>query len=170
MSILESSATRRDAKAYIKRYLDQRDNPAAVSTTPATSASSSPSAPAHQTHRIAIVSLRRVHATDAAVLSGVARTLCQLHALGLLCVVVFWVIQLPFIVVASLVSSTLSLSPSVEALVYSLGLAIATLLSMTEVVPFAAGAISLLSVDQRMRLEGFDLVLQRAARASGNGS
>ena len=98
------------------------------------------------------------------------RTLMRLVVIGLLCVVVFWVIQLPLIVVASLVSSALSLSPSVEALVYSLGLAIATLLSMTVVVPFAAGAISLLYVDQRMRLEGFDLVLQRAARASGNGS
>ena len=98
------------------------------------------------------------------------RTLVRLVVVGLLCVVVFWVIQLPLIVVASLVSSALSLSPSLEALVYSLGLAIATLLSMTVVVPFAAGAISLLYVDQRMRLEGFDLVLQRAARASGNGS
>ena len=98
------------------------------------------------------------------------RTLMRLVVVGLLCVVTFWVVQLPLIVVSSLIIGILSLSPTLDALFSSLGLAVATLLSMTVVVPFAAGAISLLYVDQRMRLEGFDLVLQRTARASGNGS
>jgi hypothetical protein len=98
------------------------------------------------------------------------RTLMRLVVIGLLCVVAFWVVQLPLIVVSSLITGILSLSPTLDALFSSLGLAMATLLSMTVVVPFAAGAISLIYVDQRMRLEGFDLVLQRAARATGNGS
>lgn len=98
------------------------------------------------------------------------RTLVRLVVVGLLCVVVFWVVQLPLVVVTSLLTGALSLSPSLDATVSSLGLAVATLLSMTVVVPFAAGALSLLYVDQRMRLEGFDLVLQRAARSAGNGS
>jgi hypothetical protein len=98
------------------------------------------------------------------------RTLMRLVVIGLLCVVAFWVVQLPLLIVSSLVTDILSLSPTLDALVSSLGLAVATLLSMTVVVPFAAGAISLLYVDQRMRLEGFELVLQRAARATGNGS
>jgi hypothetical protein len=98
------------------------------------------------------------------------RTLVRLVVVGLLCVVVFWVVQLPLIVLSSLLAGILSLSPSLDATVSSLGLAMATLLSMTVVVPFAAGALALLYVDQRMRLEGFDLVLQRAARAAGNGT
>ena len=98
------------------------------------------------------------------------RTLMRLVVVALLCGVVFWVVQLPLLLVSSLLGAILSLSPSLDAMVSSLGLAVATLLSMTVVVPFAAGALSLLYVDQRMRLEGFDLVLQRAARATGNGS
>ena len=98
------------------------------------------------------------------------RTLMRLVVVGLLCGVVFWVVQLPLLLVSSFVGAILSLSPSLDAMVASLGLAVATLLSMTVVVPFAAGALALLYVDQRMRLEGFDLVLQRAARATGNGS
>lgn len=98
------------------------------------------------------------------------RIFLRLLVVGLLCVAVFWVVQLPLLVVSSIVGDILSLSPSLDAMVSSLGLAVATLLSMTVVVPFAAGAISLVYVDQRMRLEGFDLVLQRAARATGNGS
>ena len=98
------------------------------------------------------------------------RIFVRLLVVGLLCVVVFWVVQLPLLVVSSILGEILSLSPSLDAMVSSLGLAVASLLSMTVVVPFAAGAISLVYVDQRMRLEGFDLVLQRAARATGNGS
>jgi hypothetical protein len=98
------------------------------------------------------------------------RTLMRLVVIGLLCVVTFWVVQLPLLVVSSIITGVLSLSPSLDAMVSSLGLAAASLLSMTVVVPFAAGAISLIYVDQRMRLEGFDLVLQRTARAMGNGS
>ncbi len=124
----------------------------------------------------AVVVLERRGISDAlsrswALTNGVFwRTLVRLVVVGLLCVVVFWVVQLPLLVVTSLVSGAFSLTPSVDSVVSSLSLAIATLLSMTVVVPFAAGAISLLYVDQRMRLEGLDLVLQRAARAAGNAS
>jgi hypothetical protein len=124
----------------------------------------------------AVVVLERRRVNDAlsrswALTDGVFwRTLVRLVVVGLLCVVVFWVVQLPLLVVTSLISGAFSLSPSVDSVVSSLSLAVATLLSMTVVVPFAAGAISLLYVDQRMRLEGFDLVLQRAARAAGNAS
>src|SRR4030095_16805383 len=98
------------------------------------------------------------------------RTMMRLVVIGLVRVVTFWVVQLPLLVVSSIITGVLSLSPSLDAMVSSLGLAAASLLSMTVVVPFAGGSISLIDVDQRMRLEGFDLVLQRTARAMGNGS
>ncbi|MEP6631124.1 MAG: glycerophosphoryl diester phosphodiesterase membrane domain-containing protein [Lapillicoccus sp.] len=98
------------------------------------------------------------------------RCLLRLVVVGLLATLVFWVVQLPLIALSSLVVAVVSLSPSLEALVSSLGLAVATLLSAAVVVPFGAGATSLLYVDQRMRTEGFDLVLQRAAsRTPGGG-
>lgn len=94
------------------------------------------------------------------------RTLVRVGVLVVVCVVVFWVVQLPLVLVSSLLTAVLSLSPSLDALVTSLGVAAATLLSTAAVVPFAAGATTLLYVDQRMRLEGFDVVLQRAARGT----
>jgi len=97
------------------------------------------------------------------------RILLRLIVVGLLGTLVFWVVQLPLLLLASLVGAVVPLSPSLEALVSSLGLAVATLLSASVVVPFAAGATSLLYVDQRMRTEGFDLVLQRAARRVAGG-
>ena len=95
------------------------------------------------------------------------RTAIRLIVVALICVVVFWVISLPLLIAWSLVSSVFALSPSMEALSTSLGLAVATLLSASVVAPFAAGAACLHYVDQRMRKEGFDLVLQRAARRAG---
>lgn len=97
------------------------------------------------------------------------RILIRLVVVGLLGTLVFWVVQLPLLVLSSLIGSVVPLSPSVEAIVSSLGLAVATLLSASVVVPFLAGATSLLYVDQRMRTEGFDLVLQRAARRVAGG-
>lgn len=98
------------------------------------------------------------------------RIVIRLVVVGLLGTLVFWVVQLPLLLVSSLVGAVVPLSPSLEALVSSLGLAVATLLSASVVVPFVAGATSLLYVDQRMRTEGFDLVLQRAARRVAGGS
>jgi hypothetical protein len=92
------------------------------------------------------------------------RCLVRMVVVGMLATLVFWVVQLPLILLPSLVTASMSLSPSLETLVSSLGLAVATLLSAAVVVPFVAGATALLYVDQRMRTEGFDLVLQRAAR------
>ena len=97
------------------------------------------------------------------------RCLLRLLVVGMLGTLVFWVVQLPLIAVSSVLGAVLSLSPSLDALASSLGLAVATLLSAAVVVPFAAGATSLLYVDQRMRTEGFDLVLQRAARRVSGG-
>ncbi len=97
------------------------------------------------------------------------RCLLRLLVVGMLATLVFWVVQLPLIALSSLIVALVSLSPSLEGLVSSLGLAVATLLSAAVVVPFAAGATALLYVDQRMRTEGFDLVLQRAARRTSGG-
>jgi hypothetical protein len=97
------------------------------------------------------------------------RCLLRTLVVGMLGTLVFWVVQLPLVVLSSLVVSIVSLSPSGESLVSSLGLAVATLLSASVVVPFVAGATALLYVDQRMRTEGFDLVLQRAARRAPGG-
>lgn len=92
------------------------------------------------------------------------RTFVRVAVVVVVCVVVFWVVQLPLLVVSALLTAALSLSPSLDAVVTSLGVATAALVSAAVVVPFAAGATTLLYVDQRMRLEGFDVVLQRAAR------
>ncbi len=98
------------------------------------------------------------------------RCLLRMVVVGMLGTLVFWVVQLPLILVSTLVGGIVPLSPSSESLVSSLGLAVATLLSASIVVPFLAGATALLYVDQRMRTEGFDLVLQRAARRSPGGA
>ncbi len=97
------------------------------------------------------------------------RCLLRLFVVGMLGTLVFWVVQLPLLAVSSLVGALFPLTPSLDTLVSALGLAVATLLAAAIVVPFAAGATSLLYVDQRMRTEGFDLVLQRAARRVAGG-
>lgn len=97
------------------------------------------------------------------------RCLLRTLVVGMLGTLVFWVVQLPLVVLSSVAVGIVSVSPSGESLVSSLGLAVATLLSAAVVVPFIAGATALLYVDQRMRTEGFDLVLQRAARRSPGG-
>ncbi len=93
------------------------------------------------------------------------RVFGRLLVVGLLAVVVFWVLQLPLLLVATILASLVDASPSVSAVLSSVGLAVATLLAATIVVPFVAGATCLTYVDQRMRKEGFDLVLQRSVRA-----
>jgi hypothetical protein len=98
------------------------------------------------------------------------RCLVRLVVVGALATLVFWVVQLPLLLGSSLLGALLSLSPSLEDLVSSLGIAVATLLSASVVVPFVAGATTLLYIDQRMRREGFDLVLQRAARRGTRGA
>lgn len=97
------------------------------------------------------------------------RTVVRLAVVGGLGVIVFWVVQLPMLLLSALLGVVLDLSPTWAALVSSLGTAVATLLSAAVVVPFVAGATALLYVDQRMRTEGFDMVLQRAARTGTGG-
>ncbi|MDQ2782357.1 MAG: glycerophosphoryl diester phosphodiesterase membrane domain-containing protein [Actinomycetota bacterium] len=93
------------------------------------------------------------------------RVFGRLLVVGLLAVVVFWVLQLPLLLVGAILASLVDASPSVSAVLSSVGLAVATLLAATVVVPFVAGATCLTYVDQRMRKEGFDVVLQRSVRA-----
>ena len=97
------------------------------------------------------------------------RILIRLVVVGLLGTLVFWVIQLPLLGLSALAGAVVPLSPSLEASASTLGLAVSTLLSASVVIPFVAGATSLLYIDQRMRTEGFDLVLQRTARRGDGG-
>jgi hypothetical protein len=82
---------------------------------------------------------------------------------GGLAFVVFFVIQLPLLLVGNLLKLLVDLSPTVDAFLGTLIVNLATLLAASVVVPFVAGATTLLYIDQRMRKEGFDLVLLRAA-------
>jgi len=80
-----------------------------------------------------------------------------------LAVIVFFVIQLPILLVGSLLNLIVEPTPTVDAFLGTLIVNLATLLAASVVVPFVAGANGLLYIDQRMRKEGFDLVLLRAA-------
>jgi len=82
---------------------------------------------------------------------------------GALAVIVFFVLELPVILVGNLLTLILDPTPTVEAFLGALVVNLATLLAASVVVPFVAGANNLLYIDQRMRKEGFDLVLLRAA-------
>lgn len=93
------------------------------------------------------------------------RILLRLLVVGVLAVVVFWILQLPLLLLTSLLSALVDPSPSIAALLSSVGFGLATVLSACVVVPFVAGVTALTYVDQRMRTEGFDMVLQRAVRA-----
>lgn len=75
-------------------------------------------------------------------------------------------LSLPFLAVAALASGAPMDDPfgSPTALVI---LAVGQVLATTIVTPFRAGVVGLLYVDQRMRREGFDIELQRAARREG---
>ncbi|WP_295696202.1 hypothetical protein [Lapillicoccus sp.] len=77
--------------------------------------------------------------------------------------VVFLAIDLPLTLVLSLLSLPFNLSATTEQAATSLAINIATLVSSAVVVPVIGGAICLVYLDQRMRKEGFDLVLLRAA-------
>jgi len=77
--------------------------------------------------------------------------------------IVFLVIELPLVLILSLVPLLLDLSGTTGQAATSLAINLATLVSAAVVVPVLAGAICLVYLDQRMRKEGFDLVLLRAA-------
>ncbi len=82
---------------------------------------------------------------------------------GGLAVVVFLVLQLPLMLVGNLLKLLMDPTPTIDAFLGALITNLATLLAASVVVPFVAGANGLLYLDQRMRKEGFDLVLLRAA-------
>ncbi len=82
---------------------------------------------------------------------------------GALAWLVFFVVELPLVLVGGLLTLLVDLTPSADAALTSVLLNVSTLLAAALVVPFVAGATTLLYVDQRMRKEGFDLVLLRAA-------
>jgi len=82
---------------------------------------------------------------------------------GGLALIVFFVLELPIVLVGNLLMLLLDPTPTVEAFLGALVTNLATLLAASVVVPFVAGANGLLYIDQRMRKEGFDLVLLRAA-------
>ncbi len=84
---------------------------------------------------------------------------------GLLASIIYSVIQLPLVLVGTLLTLLVDLAPGADAVVGALVVNVATLVSASVVVPFMAAANGLLYVDQRMRKEGFDLVLLRAARS-----
>jgi len=82
---------------------------------------------------------------------------------GGLAVVVFLVLQLPLMLVGNLLKLLMDPTPTIDTFLGALITNLATLLAASVVVPFVAGANGLLYLDQRMRKEGFDLVLLRAA-------
>lgn len=91
------------------------------------------------------------------------RTLWRVLVIGAIAFVVFWIVQLPLLVIAAALVDLADASRSVSSLLQAVTTALATALSATVVIPFIAGANTLLYVDRRMRTEGFDLVLRRAA-------
>jgi len=79
--------------------------------------------------------------------------------------IVFWVIQLPLMLVGFLLLALLHLSPGPTLFLSTLNVNLATLLACTLVTPFLAAVTCLQYIDARMRREGFDLVLIRVASA-----
>lgn len=102
VSVLESSATRRDAKGYLQKYASKKQpaEPRTVAESPqfvqGTASSPEPSwgddearaAPDDEPTKVAIVRLRAPQRLDQPTVDGIAKTLCQLRALGLLAIVV----------------------------------------------------------------------------------
>ena len=86
-----------------------------------------------------------------------------------LALVVFVVIDLPLNLVGALLRLSADLTPSVDDLVGGLAINLSTVLAASVVIPFVAGSNTLLYIDQRMRKEGFDLVLLRAASTRPGG-
>ncbi|WP_411284760.1 hypothetical protein [Lapillicoccus sp.] len=118
-------------------------------------------APALVLERLGVRSaLRRGWALSAGSFWRVSGTAFVVAALAL---VVFVVIDLPLNLVGALLRLTADLTPSVDDLVGGLAINLSTVLAASVVIPFVAGASTLLYIDQRMRKEGFDLVLLRAA-------
>ncbi len=111
-------------------------------------------------------SLRRAWALSAGSFWRLAGTVLVVGGLALL---VYLVIQLPLVLIGTLVTVLVDLSPSMDALAGAIVLNLATMLAACLVAPFIAAATTLAYVDQRMRKEGLDLVLVRAA-SSGSGA
>lgn len=90
MSVLESSATRRDAKGYLQKYALPKPT-SLVETTTQVEHHHKPHAKHLQTHKpfnAAIVILRNPQKLESDTIQGIAKTLTQLRALGLLSVVI----------------------------------------------------------------------------------
>lgn len=77
--------------------------------------------------------------------------------------VVFWVIQAPLMIAGTLILSLADPTPGPALFFGALNVNLATLLACTVVTPFVAAVTCLQYIDVRMRREGFDLVLIRAA-------
>ncbi|MEO7061530.1 MAG: glycerophosphoryl diester phosphodiesterase membrane domain-containing protein [Lapillicoccus sp.] len=82
---------------------------------------------------------------------------------GFIAGIVFVVVELPLFLLLTLLTVLLDLSGSAADAAGSLVVNLATLIAAAFVVPVIASAVGLIYVDQRMRKEGFDLVLLRAA-------
>ncbi|PHH58816.1 hypothetical protein CDD81_4362 [Ophiocordyceps australis] len=89
LSVLESSATRRDAKGYLQKYIvnncRHRPRPPRFIQRPGSSATEEDSS---QSINVAIVRLRNPQLLAPDTLDGIARTLSQLRTLGLVAIVV----------------------------------------------------------------------------------
>ncbi|KAK1759364.1 mitochondrial amino-acid acetyltransferase [Echria macrotheca] len=90
ISVLESTATKRDAKAYLQTFGGKPDGIRAVQETPRfiQGPAKETSFDASETPHIAIVKLKSPQEWDDALVDGVAKTLTQLRGLGLLSVIV----------------------------------------------------------------------------------
>lgn len=86
---------------------------------------------------------------------------CALAAV--LALVVFSVLELLLLLVGSLLATLVETTPSQGVFLAGMVTNLATLLSATVVAPFVAGVLDLLYVDTRMRKEGLDVELLRAA-------
>ncbi len=81
----------------------------------------------------------------------------------LIVTVVFWMVQLPQLLIFNLALDQLELAPQTRDEAGSFAFTLANLGAAALVTPGMAGLFVLLYLDARMRLEGFDLVLQRTA-------
>jgi hypothetical protein len=86
-----------------------------------------------------------------------------------LATIVFWMLQLPQQLLYNGVLDLLELAPRLRDEAGSVVFALATLGSAITVTPFIATSIVLHYLDARMRKEGFDLALLRAATADAEG-
>ncbi|KJZ75656.1 hypothetical protein HIM_04813 [Hirsutella minnesotensis 3608] len=91
VSVLESSATRRDANGYLQKYTSKKPLPLPKPDVARFLQGTQPDQEVHGCHvqfNVAIVKLRVPQQLTTAVVYGIAKTLCQLRMLGLLAVVI----------------------------------------------------------------------------------